>query len=323
MPHDNGHFDVDQDVLSSGTKHSQSNVLQLGPRKRPYVANNVDPLVHHGCHFSCVIHAFCNVQALLTNAILLMSEVEERGLETLTQDERKEYSAFQELLKIVPKLEDHLMSSSEEDVMTIAELVMVLGPDDMKSMKAAVIDWITPKGQTLSPHIPRNVKMGWGFHHECTGALLCPAGYEWEDIEIRAKLHSSQLQVAGDQWPLFLYAGYSYDVEDPWNSLLRSTLLVYKHIFTSPSSACSVLTSAQVFSCTDLVTDSEQFYNSIMELLKDPDEIDEVELLMGWWNQYFPLYTENKCLPSKNSALARICQKQAKRKASATITENE
>ncbi|KIK19108.1 hypothetical protein PISMIDRAFT_108311, partial [Pisolithus microcarpus 441] len=45
-----------------------------------------DPLVHHGRHFGRAVHAFCNVQALLTNAIVLMSEVEERGLETLTQE---------------------------------------------------------------------------------------------------------------------------------------------------------------------------------------------------------------------------------------------
>ncbi|KIK17155.1 hypothetical protein PISMIDRAFT_80126, partial [Pisolithus microcarpus 441] len=110
--------------------------------------------------------------------------------------------------------------------------------DDMKSMKATIVDWITPKGQALIPHIPRNAKTGRGFHHERTGALLCPAGYEWANSETKAKLHSSQLQVAGDQWPLFLYVDYSYDVEDPWNSLLRSSLLVlaYRHIFTSPSS---------------------------------------------------------------------------------------
>ena len=64
------------------------------------------------------------------------------------------------------------------------------------------------------------------------------------------------MAVSGDQWPIFVYQGYSYDPEDPWNGLLRSTLLVsvsyheylcilahtncltqgYKHIFTSPSS---------------------------------------------------------------------------------------
>jgi len=46
------------------------------------------------------------------------------------------------------------------------------------------------------------------------------------------------------------------------------------------------LTSTQVFSWTDLVTDSEQFYNSILELLEDPDEKDEVDQLMEWWNRY-------------------------------------
>jgi hypothetical protein len=50
-------------------------------------------------------------------------------------------------------------------------------------MKGAIVDWITPKGQSLSPHIPCNVKSGRGFHHERTGALLCPAGYEWQNSE--------------------------------------------------------------------------------------------------------------------------------------------
>ena len=42
----------------------------------------------------------------------------------------------------------------------------------------------------------------------------------------RAKLVNGEIQVAGDQWPVFLYADYSYDAEDPWNGLLRSGLLV-------------------------------------------------------------------------------------------------
>ena len=41
----------------------------------------------------------------------------------------------------------------------------------------------------------------------------------------------------------------------------------------------------QVFSWTDLVMDSERFYNSILELLDDPEEIEEVNQLMVWWNQ--------------------------------------
>ena len=45
------------------------------------------------------------------------------------------------------------------------------------------------------------------------------------------------------------------------------------------------LTATQTFSRTDLATDSERFYTSILELLEDPDEKDEVEQLMGWWNR--------------------------------------
>lgn len=69
------------------------------------------------------------------------------------------------------------------------------------------------------------------------------------------KLVNGDIQVAGDQWPIFLYANYTYDPEDPWNGLLQGGLLVsvsdfwfsdrrlvhhysqaFKHIFTSPSS---------------------------------------------------------------------------------------
>ncbi|KAF8834707.1 hypothetical protein BDN67DRAFT_914415 [Paxillus ammoniavirescens] len=46
------------------------------------------------------------------------------------------------------------------------------------------------------------------------------------------------------------------------------------------------LSSAQVFSHTDLVTDSERFYGSIVELLDDPEEKDEVNQLLTWWNRY-------------------------------------
>ena len=54
--------------------------------------------------------------------------------------------------------------------------------DDTKGMKGPIINWITPKGQLLTPHIPRNVKAGRGFNHDHTGALLCPAGLDWNNI---------------------------------------------------------------------------------------------------------------------------------------------
>ena len=40
-----------------------------------------------------------------------------------------------------------------------------------------------------------------------------------------------------------------------------------------------------MFSRTDTVTDSERFYNSILELLEDVDEQVEVKDLLEWWNR--------------------------------------
>jgi hypothetical protein len=51
---------------------------------------------------------------------------------------------------------------------------------------------------------------------------------------IKEKLRNGEISVSGDHWPVFLYHGYNYDPEDPWNGLLRSALLVS----VSPDSAC-------------------------------------------------------------------------------------
>ena len=55
--------------------------------------------------------------------------------------------------------------------------------DDTKSLKSAILDWITPRGQSLNPPLARNIKSDRGFHHERTGALLCPAGFDWSKVE--------------------------------------------------------------------------------------------------------------------------------------------
>ena len=119
--------------------------------------------------------------------------------------------------------------------------------DDTKSLKGAILDWITPRGQSLIPPLARNVKTDRGFHHERTGALLCPTGLDWSNTEYDAclisssctlissrtkdKLRNGELAVSGDQWPIFLYNGYTYDSEDPWNGLLRSSLLVSVSVY--------------------------------------------------------------------------------------------
>ena len=55
------------------------------------------------------------------------------------------------------------------------------------------------------------------------------------------KLVNGQIQVAGDQWPIFLYANYTYDPEDPWNGLLHSGLLVSVSLSTWNSSIVKII----------------------------------------------------------------------------------
>jgi hypothetical protein len=77
------------------------------------------------------------------------------------------------------------------------------------------------------------------------------------------------------------------------------------------------------------VTDSERFYNSILDIFEDPEEKQEVDDLAVWWNrwlvnlysallilmfsrQIFPSYSTAQRPLIKNSALARIREKRAR-----------
>ena len=52
-------------------------------------------------------------------------------------------------------------------------------------------------------------------------------------LRTKTKLMNGQIQVAGNQWLLFLYANYTYDAEDPWNGLLHSGLLISVSLLNS------------------------------------------------------------------------------------------
>ncbi|EDR01144.1 uncharacterized protein LACBIDRAFT_312466 [Laccaria bicolor S238N-H82] len=319
--------------------------LELGPRKKPGVT---DPLVHHGRHFGRTVHAFCNIRTLINNGILRLGELADQPDESFSAEERREHKIFLALLQSVVGLEERLLTGSEEETGFIAELLRrgASGArgDDTKSLKGAILEWITPKGESLNPPLARNMKLDRGFHHECTGALLCPTNLDWSDPETKERLRSGEQLVTGDQWPIFLYAGCNFDPEEPWNGLLRNRLLIYafKHVFTSPSSvdkepkatrsgnarihgmrcvtAGSIayiatqvrfaLCSSPVFSRTDMITDSERFFSSILELLEDPREAQEVHDLYIWWNrQVFPSYSSAQRIVTKDSALAKIQEK--------------
>jgi hypothetical protein len=122
--------------------------------------------------------------------------------------------------------------------------VLSVRSDDMKSMKGPMLDWIIPHGQSLHLPLTCNIKTDQGFHHDLTGALLCPAGMDWANPEcayafpisvpadadstcrIKVQLQSGEIIVSGDQWPVFIYTGCKFNPEDPWKGMFRSAILV-------------------------------------------------------------------------------------------------
>jgi hypothetical protein len=107
-----------------------------------------------------------------------------------------------ELIDSYPGLLDHLTSGEEEDVIHMGELVSFFIPevchahclqlgkgasgargDNTKTLKSAILKWLVPRGQAVIPPHSQSIKLDCRFNHEVTGALLCPAGLDWSNVE--------------------------------------------------------------------------------------------------------------------------------------------
>ncbi|KAH6908698.1 hypothetical protein BKA70DRAFT_1103234, partial [Coprinopsis sp. MPI-PUGE-AT-0042] len=288
-----------------------------------------DPLVHHGRHFGRTIQAFCRVQTLIKNGLARSIQLRFGRVtdEDLSPSEKMEHAIYERMLDLSSGLEERLCNGSEQDIFHVAELIQKgsagARADDTKGLKGVILDWITPRGQSLQPPLMRNVKTDRGFYHPRTGELLCPIDLDWGHRETKEGLRSGTIIVSGDQWPVFLYKDHKFNQQDMWDGLFRSSLLIsaFKHIFTSPSSvdrepratrsgnarihgmknvtipslayvATQVrfaLSSSPTFSRTDLVTDSERFYGSVIEVFTDCDYEENVRELLAWWDGCVPI----------------------------------
>lgn len=56
-------------------------------------------------------------------------------------------------------------------------------------------------------------------------------------------------------------------------------------IILPPGKVRFALSSSPVFSRTDTVTDSERFYNTVLELFELTEEREEIDSLLTWWNR--------------------------------------
>ena len=104
--------------------------------------STTDPLVSYGQHFGHTIHTLANVKVLVTNSILHLGELAEEpeenftiewvwkllGKKTISHDwfcfrQRREHCVFQQLLQMVPGLEERIMSGNDGQIMEVAEHV--------------------------------------------------------------------------------------------------------------------------------------------------------------------------------------------------------
>ncbi|KAF6741088.1 hypothetical protein DFP72DRAFT_943149 [Ephemerocybe angulata] len=303
------HDDLDTQCQPACRKPALRKLIELSDGKPPSSAlarprlRSDDPqirkLIHDGQNFGRTVSAFANIESIFIAGLNNQPVTEEQ------YREMKELKLYKKLLAVSHGLEDVILNSKgEEELTSIAAFLqkgLMIGRfNDIKSLKSAVLDWIVPIGnERLDPPLRRGTKTGRGFHHDRTGSLLCPVGLDWNKDSDGIR----EMVIGGDQWPIFLYENEIFDPEDPWKGLLRNQILVqgFKHIFkdenngmTQVTAASIAYTSAQIrfalssttiFARSDKETLSEVFYNSILELLEDPEELEEVEQLLTWWNK--------------------------------------
>ncbi|KAF7970772.1 hypothetical protein HWV62_23120 [Athelia sp. TMB] len=218
----------------------RGSALVYPPKKCPL---KTDPMVHRGRHFGRTVSAIITVKTLVSEGIArhLRLHKEEIALSDLVPQEQREHQVFTLLLEAVPDLLERMGESLEAGMHICSMLQKGINSaccDDTKGLKGAMIDWLIKPGEPCSPPLFRNSKVERGYNHELTGCLLCPAGWDWDDPEIKGGLRSGATVVTGEDWPMFLYEDGQYEEEEPWKGLFRGDLLVkgYKFIFTSPSS---------------------------------------------------------------------------------------
>ncbi|KAG2143874.1 hypothetical protein BD769DRAFT_1661263 [Suillus cothurnatus] len=238
-----------------------------------------------------------------------------------------------ELVESYPGLLDRPTNGKEEDIIHMGKGASGARGDNTKTLKSAILEWLVPRGQPLIPPLSQNIKSDRGFNHEVTGTLLCPAGLTGQiQKQNRASKAVKPLFVVTNGQCFYMLDTHLHEfiVNNKITAHYDFFRQGFKHVFTSPSSVdkepkathsgnaylpsmksvCFSLSSSSVFSRTDTVMDSENFYHSILDLLEDPDESQEVVDLMTWWTHcIFPNSSSSQQCISQNSALSKIHEK--------------
>ncbi|KAF7970326.1 hypothetical protein HWV62_24346 [Athelia sp. TMB] len=179
-----------------------------------------------------------------------------------TAEENMLHRSYLKLMEQVPLLRHLLEQGENANIQTLYHNVSPLIPlyamdslsnfqlrvgsdqargDDTAKLKAATVPWVNATFGASTPPPSPQTKHERGLDNDHTGRLLCPGEFSWDDLTVRSLIREGHedFLVTAQSWPNFMYAGYSCDVSDIENGLMKSVMLVkaFKYLFTSPSSA--------------------------------------------------------------------------------------
>ncbi|KAF8156768.1 hypothetical protein B0H34DRAFT_798148 [Crassisporium funariophilum] len=172
----------------------------------------------------------------------------EEQVQELKRDWERSHKALQELCCLLPNFHKKINEGSPEELFEYYSKLQIgannARSDDLNRIRECLAEWLNHAQPTPSPLLVKERRDNRGLGHDVTGCFLCPAEFEWENLEVRAKLRAGE---EGYDWLSSYHAQafYSNHKADPQrleDGFLKSALLVkvYKSIFTSPSSAADV-----------------------------------------------------------------------------------
>ncbi|KAJ3526631.1 hypothetical protein NMY22_g10092 [Coprinellus aureogranulatus] len=177
-----------------------------------------------------------------------------------------------------------------------------------------------------------------------------------EDYEaVRNKIVNRKISITGEEFPMFLYRDLEYDDKDPEHNLLISEALFtfWRHIFSGPASAAPVIpgepprkpagqvelnkmtsvTPGSIAYASELLWwticelgdwrhtnsfDRKKFYDSVLGLFDDPDDVWVKDTLARWNQEMFREEPENvDYVEPQISSVDLIQKKREARKAAA------
>ncbi|KII83955.1 hypothetical protein PLICRDRAFT_147661 [Plicaturopsis crispa FD-325 SS-3] len=180
---------------------------------------------------------------------------DDEGFDHLSYD--RLHRGFKALTKFIPVVNDKLNDDefTSEKLHDFYKHITAGGNaargDDAGKLKTSVVGWIAELFCVPVPPIDHDSKLERGLDHDATGALLCPAEFDWTYESVRTKIRNAHpdFLVTADRWPSFLYEKISeIDPENLDQGLFKGKMMLkgFTSIYNCPSSAREIVADDDV-----------------------------------------------------------------------------